>query len=612
MIRTIMIAALLTSASALPTYASEPQTWDFTPRYDLPRRAGQNAAAATPLANLTPSTRAPRFAGMAATESRALGAAVGNAPFTVELWIIDHVNQPVAAVLAPDTATGAAPWLLAYRDGAVAFGPTSSTAASGPAPATLVDAPRYKGVWRHVVGVHDGGEWRTYVNGQLIQAIASRAAPSNGRQQAHPLMLTAYLESEPYMSLPDLVRGAAVHGRALSAEEVAAAFAARAELVDEGRLTAESLHFTQPPYLNAPTSHDIQLSWETDRPARFSVSWGETEATLRRLDVPASDDGRLGGATLDGLKPDTPYFYRVTATTDDGKTLDSGLLSFRSAPMAGAPFVIAVSADTEARPHINNRMSQLIWEERPNLLLLAGDLTDGGDIDRRYQWTHEYFLGMAPLFGRVPVITAPGNGEGELHWFRRYHRQPGDEAYFSHRYGDIEFFVLDSNLEDREQREPGFRARQAAWLDDALARSTARWKIAMHHHDMHSSDDDDHGDSWRAASSHGDGELKAELRPIYERHGVDLVIYGHLHAYERTWPMTGEAVDLKNGVTYLQVGGMGGNLEDFAPNKPAFSAKTARTHHYVMLRGAGDEIEVEMIDIAGRSRDRFTLRQRRR
>jgi len=589
-----LIAALLASACLIPTgvQAIETQAWDFTPRYDLPRKAGpKTAEQPVPLATIAPAPAPMRFNGMTSTDSRSLQPAFDSSrDFTIELWMLDHVNNPVGAVVTP---AGSAPWLLAYSDGHAAF---------GPAGAAMTEIPNYKGEWRHVVGVRQGDSWRLYANGALVGS----ASMKTGRSSPSALELSGFFGAEPYMTLPDLVRGAAVHDRALTPAEIEAAFTARTVLVDEGRLNADTLHFTQPPYLNAPTTQDIQLSWETDRPARFTVAWGETEAQMRRIDAPTSD-GRLGGATLDGLKADTPYVYRVTATTEDGRTLDSGLLSFRSAPLPGAPFVIAVSADTEARPFINNRMSQLIWEERPNLLLLAGDLTDEGSIERRYQWTHEYFLGMGGLFGRVPVIVAPGNGEAEQHWFRHYHRQPGEEGYFSHRYGDVEFFILDSNLEDRERRSPGFRARQTAWLDQALARSTARWKIAMHHHDLFTSDDDDYGDSWSDRSSNGDEVMRREFASIYERNGVDLVIYGHLHAYERTWPMTQGAVDPVNGVTYLQVGGMGGNPEDFAPNKAAFSAKTARTHHYVMLRGAGDRIDIEMIDIDGRCRDRFTL-----
>lgn len=252
-------------------------------------------------------------------------------------------------------------------------------------------------------------------------------------------------------------------------------------------------------------------------------------------------------------------------------------------------------------------MSALIWEERPNLLLLAGDLTDGGSLEKRFEWTHEYFAGMGPLFGRVPVIAAPGNGESELHWFRHYHRQPGDEAFFNHRYGDVEIFVIDSNLNSREKREPGFRAKQKTWLDQALAASTAKWKIAMHHHALMSTDDDDYGDSWTGKAGTGDDTVAAEFQPLFEKHGVDLVIVGHLHTYERSWPIRSGSVDEKNGVTYVQVGGMGGNLEDFQPTKPWFNRKVFRDHHYLMLRGAGDRLEAETIDAEGRRRDTFVL-----
>lgn len=66
-------------------------------------------------------------------------------------------------------------------------------------------------------------------------------------------------------------------------------------------------------------------------------------------------------------------------------------------------------------------------------------------------------------------------------------------------------------------------------------------------------------------------------------------------------------INLETGIANLQVGGMSGNLEDFAPNKPQFSRKTARSHQYVMIRGAGDLPSVELVDIEGRLRGRFDL-----
>ncbi|WP_392354178.1 LamG-like jellyroll fold domain-containing protein [Brevundimonas sp. LF-1] len=172
-----LIAALLASACLIPTgvQAMQGQAWDFTPRYELPRGAGpQRTDTPSPSAKLTPSASSMRFNDMAPTERRNLETAFDSRrDFTVEMWILDHVNHPVAAVLTPDGANGATPWLLSYRDGQASF---------GPADAAMVDAPDYKDVWRHVVGVRQGDAWRLYVNGVLAGSTSARMT---GVSEAH-------------------------------------------------------------------------------------------------------------------------------------------------------------------------------------------------------------------------------------------------------------------------------------------------------------------------------------------------------------------------------------------------------------------------------------------
>ena len=595
------MASLALSGAGSPAHAETPvAAWEFSSGYDLPRRAAAHLAETpAPEVRIVPRPADFALAGMSPSERRTLlDARLGTGPMAVELWVLDHVNTQVGAMLAPGGEQPA--WALAYVSGQAAFGPIRT---DGLPVVRASSENGYKQYWRHLVGVYDGEAWRLYVNGREVASAKGQApAPGEG------LGLTGYLEAERFMRLPDLVKAASLYDRALTAQEVADLFARRARLVDEGRLTDARLHFTQPPYLNWPTSSSMALSWETDRPTSATVEWGEAADALTSRTIPLTS-ARQHGITLEGLKADTPYFYRVRVSDARGATADSSLLSFRTAPPPGAPFTIAVSGDPEARPHVNNQISQLIWEERPNLLLIAGDLTDGGSEDMRFQWTHEYFTGMGPLFGRVPVIAAPGNGEDDMVWYRRYHRNPEPENYFSLRYGDAEIFVLDSNLAYREAREPGFRARQKAWLERALAASTAKWKFTIHHHDVQTSDDDDYGDSWKSRSSQGNAEVQADFRPLYEKYGVDVAFFAHLHTYERSWPLKAGQPD-PDGVTYVQVGGLGGNLEDFQPTKPAFSRKTFRDHHYLMLRGMGDELSVEVFDSEGRMRDRFELHAR--
>ena len=62
-----------------------------------------------------------------------------------------------------------------------------------------------------------------------------------------------------------------------------------------------------------------------------------------------------------------------------------------------------------------------------------------------------------------------------------------------------------------------------------------------------------------------------------------------------------------DGPIYVQAGGAGGNLEDFAPTRNNRSAKTYTGHHYVMVRIIGDRLRLETRDLEGRLRDYLDL-----
>jgi acid phosphatase len=99
--------------------------------------------------------------------------------------------------------------------------------------------------------------------------------------------------------------------------------------------------------------------------------------------------------------------------------------------------------------------------------------------------------------------------------------------------GTVEFFLLDSNDMD---------ARQVAWLDSALDKSTAIWKVPVFHHPIYSS------------GSHGsDTALRKVVEPIFVRHGVRVAFSGHDHIYQRVAP--------QQDVQYFVSGG-GGKLRE--------------------------------------------------
>lgn len=101
------------------------------------------------------------------------------------------------------------------------------------------------------------------------------------------------------------------------------------------------------------------------------------------------------------------------------------------------------------------------------------------------------------------------------------------------------------------------------------------------------------------------------LVPLYEEHGVDLVLVGHHHAYLRSWPLSGDHLDLENGITYVQLGGGGGNLSVAGYTPDPRDAKSYVGYNYAMISVSAASLTFAMRDIEGRLRDRFELHRTR-
>jgi hypothetical protein len=521
--------------------------------------------------------------------------------FSVEMWVNYHVDQPVgAAVMAIDADLGARPyWLLGFHEGEV-YAQHGDAALTSPAIELKSDRVTYdfersayrQGVsryWHHLVGVFAENALRLYHNGVEVDSVPARLeAPVY--TPATEFEVAGYLEQEPHMKLGHLVRHVAIYDRALSANEVELAFRGHAELVEKGILVRGTFHFTTTaPQVQYPEANAVQLLWETDRPASAVVSWGRTEEMPQRLVLENTGD-RLRRVRIEGLEPDSIWFYRVVAISRTGQRLDSGRLQFRTPVESGQPFVFAAFSDTETRPFVAARLARAIWEESPHLLINAGDLTDSGHVGNRVEWTHEYFEALGHFGSRVPVLPVMGNGEDDFVWFGRYLHPPGAGiSYYAYRYGDVEFFVLDSNLSKRSE---AWREGQRTWLRKALGDSTARWKIAALHHPP-----------WPDRNA----EVAAEFSALFEAHGIDLVLAGHHHRYVRSWPLKSGVPDVEEGIVHLQLGGGGGNLSARPATADVRWAKTYQGYGYSLFRVHGDRMTGTMHDDQGAVRDVFEL-----
>jgi hypothetical protein len=163
-------------------------------------------------------------------------------------------------------------------------------------------------------------------------------------------------------------------------------------------------------------------------------------------------------------------------------------------------------------------------------ILMMGDNMYGSekatDYKRKFEDVYRPLLDQ-----KVKFYAALGNHDESNQRFYEFFNMEGQE-YYRFKKGNVSFYALNSNYMDKKQVD---------WLKDKLATDTATWKIAFFHHPPYSS-----------GGKHGsDTKLREIVEPLFLQHGVNVVLAGHEHFYERIKPQKG---------IYYFISGSGGKL----------------------------------------------------
>ena len=514
---------------------------------------------------------------------------------TVSAWVAVNQRQPWGGIVAVAQDNGGAEkgWVLGYDEHHFHFALASTGADDGDGRMTyLKGSTAYElGRFYHVVGVYDGAKMQLFVNGRL-DGQSNEQSGSLLYPDAAPLVLGRYLDANEEHPHVGRLRDVAIYDLAAKPAWAAHAFAHQQQLVALAPVEPEppEFGFAVKPYLQFVTPTGITVMWQTTRDATGRVHFGETAEVPQHLD--GDGNHSIHEITLADLQVETQYFYRVSSTDADGATIESEVRTFQTANKPETPFAFAIISDTQDNRPIALKVSEMAWAQRPNFVLHPGDLVGVGTKDE--DWTQEFFPSMEPLISRVALIPVLGNHERNARNYYDYMSLPAPEYYYEFTYGNAHFFMIDSN------KKVGPDSEQYKWLDAALAKCTATWKFVCHHHPPYSSDENDYGDLWKTnKSTRGDMRVR-QLAPLYDKHGVDIVWCGHIHSYERTWPLHGDNVTQDQGTIYMITGGGGGGLETAGPFKPYFQNNVRHGHHYCMVAINGGVLEFKAFDIENR------------
>lgn len=520
---------------------------------------------------------------------------------TLSTWVrVDETTRwggLIAAVSDDgDTEYG---WVLGYDDDSFTFGLSTRGADDGDGLMTYLDgATRIEpGRWYHVAAVYDGTRAQLFVNG-VLDAETTQQSGDILYDTRVPLVIGAYKDLDELHVLKGRMRNASIATFAVGLESVRGEYERVRVLTELPAFGERTFSWIVEPFLCFATQDSVRVICEVPVEAAVRVRYRSAAGAFKEIRRPASPG--IHTFRIEGLQPGEVYYYQVIAEDSQGGLLESEILSFQTAVERGRAFNFIMIGDTQAQPDVVKRIADIAWSHRPNFVSVAGDLvTTGAD---KSHWTGHFFPNMRPLISRVPLFPVLGNHEGNAKHYYDYMDLPDPEYFYKFSYGDADFFVLDS------QKPMGPGSEQYLWLENELRTCRARWKFVVHHKPAYSSDENDYGNSWIGPTQLGDVKVRT-IVPLYERYGVDIVFNGHIHLYERTFPVLDGRVVNKNGVIYLTTGGGGGGLENFTPFNPWFSDKKVRTHHLCFVSINGTHLRVQAIDDQGRLFDQFEIQK---
>jgi hypothetical protein len=297
---------------------------------------------------------------------------------------------------------------------------------------------------------------------------------------------------------------------------------------------------------------------------------GQNGAKMDAPGSPAIDPHLVYRAHMTGLIPGLEFRYRVLKS---GKSVFES--TARARKSAAQPHRFVLFGDCGQGTPAENAVAYQASLVKPDFILIPGDIVYGAGRISEYRTkffpsynSDEASAGAgAPLLRSVPFIAAPGNHDTDL---RNYQRFPDALAYFlywdqplngpvaapgavkaahvltgnpdaqpvflegakpryprmanfSFDYGNTHWTVLDANTY-MDWRNPSLQE----WLTkDLAAARSATWRIVAFHQP-----------GFNSAHEHFAEQQMRPLSPLFEAGHVDIVFSGHVHNYQRSFPLT--------------------------------------------------------------------------
>ena len=314
---------------------------------------------------------------------------------------------------------------------------------------------------------------------------------------------------------------------------------------------------TRGPYLQMGNQTGVTIRWRSSIATNSRVTWGTVFGTYPNT-VDSATVTTEHIVRISGLTPDTKYYYTIGSTVASLQATNTNY--FTTLPPANTTRKLKFLAfgdcgnNSTNQVDVKNAALAYIGSNDIDALLGIGDNAYNSGIDNEFQL--EFFdIYKNDLFRNKKLYLVPGNhdygnssantGVRNNAYYNSF-TQPtagelggtpsGTEAYYSYDVGDVHLVALDSYGMENSNTTKLYDTlgAQCVWLKNDLTVNTKKWVIVYFHHPPYTKTS--HNSDFNRAGAELDlVAMREKFIRILERFGVDLVLCGHAHGYERSY-----------------------------------------------------------------------------
>ena len=315
------------------------------------------------------------------------------------------------------------------------------------------------------------------------------------------------------------------------------------------------MEFVRGPYLQITGPNSTYVCWKTTNLCFSKVTYGTNKYNLNLVSYNSVND-TMHTNILTSLTPNTKYYYIINKNLIQ---MSSDTFYFYTAPSIGSGQKIRILAlgdcGTNYTQQYNVKAAANYFRKNNyiNCVLLLGDNAYNSGLQSEYQsgFFNPYYSNF--IFNNSCIYPSPGNHDyandltlsqnhlipyfdifktpqlGELGGVASNHKE-----FYSYNYGNTHFISLDSyGIELGIYHLWDSLGPQYKWLEQDLIQDKSMWKIVYFHHPP-----------FTMGSHNSDLEsdlilVRTKIARLLEKYGVDLVINGHSHNYERSYLQKG-------------------------------------------------------------------------